>query len=104
VYHFIAYVEEHYHEDLHMEQLEKDLYTSKTYLSRVFKEVTGISPFKYIYQRRINQAKLIFLLEECSVTDVCFRVGFKHLAHFSRLFKDLAGCTPEQFKKAKTSK
>jgi AraC-like DNA-binding protein len=96
----IAYVEEHYQEDLHMEQLEKSLHTSKTYLSKIFKEVTGLTLFKYIYQRRINQAKLLFLLENSSVTDACFQVGFKHLAHFSRLFKEFVGVTPEQFRKA----
>lgn len=96
----IAYVERHYHEDLHLEQLEESLHLSKYYLSKIFKEVTGVTLFKYVYQRRINQAKMLFLLDNRkSVTDVCFQVGFKHLAHFSRLFKEQVGCTPEQYRR-----
>jgi len=41
-----------------------------------------------------------FLLENRSVTETCFQVGFKHLAHFSRIFKEFVGCTPEQFRKS----
>ena len=96
----IAYVESHYHEDFHLEQLENNLHLSKYYLSKIFKEVTGITLFKYLYRHRINQAKLLFLLDgKKSVTEVSFQVGFKHPAHFSRLFKAQVGCTPEEYRK-----
>ncbi|WP_240420804.1 helix-turn-helix domain-containing protein [Paenibacillus periandrae] len=53
---------------------------------------------------RINQARIEFVLDpNVSVTDVCFRVGFKHLAHFSRVFKELVGVTPVQYKKLLTA-
>lgn len=104
VQNIISYVDKHYHEDIRLEQMEKDLHLSKTYMSKIFKEVTGLTLFKYVYQRRINQAKVLFLLENRSVTDACFQVGFKHLAHFSRLFKELERCTPEQYKKASHNK
>ncbi|TVY09456.1 AraC family transcriptional regulator [Paenibacillus cremeus] len=100
VQNIIAYVEQHYREEMTLEQMEKSLHLSKTYLSKIFKEVTGLTLFKYVYQRRINQAKVLFLLENRSVTDTCFQVGFKHLAHFSRIFKEHVGSTPEQFRKA----
>jgi len=96
----IAFVERNYHEDLHLEQLENRFHLSKYYLAKIFKDVTGVTLFKYIYQRRINQAKIMFLLDKrLTVTDVCFQVGFKHLAHFSRTFKEQVGCTPEQYRK-----
>jgi AraC-like DNA-binding protein len=96
----ITYLEEHYAEDLHLEELQENLHASKYYLSKLFKDVTGVTIFDFLYQRRINQAKIEFVLDPAvTVTEVCFRVGFKHLAHFSRMFKRQVGVTPEQFKK-----
>ncbi|RAS75103.1 helix-turn-helix domain-containing protein [Priestia endophytica] len=36
---------------------------------------------------------------DISVTEVCFKVGFKHLSHCSRLFKQHVGISPKRFKK-----
>jgi AraC-like DNA-binding protein len=91
----IAYGED----DLHMEQLQSELHLSKSYLAKIFKEVTGVTIFEYLYRKRINEAKIQFLLHPTlSVTEVCFRLGFKHLAHFSRLFKQHVGMSPEKYK------
>lgn len=96
----VSYLEKRYSEDLHMEQLQSDLHVSKFYLSRLFKEVTGVTIFDFVFQRRINQAKILFLLDPgISVTDVSLQTGFKHLAHFSRVFKSQVGATPEQYRK-----
>lgn len=100
VQNMIDLLERHYHEDLHLEQLEERLHLNKYYLSKLFKEVTGFTIFDYLYHRRINQAKIHFMLDRhCTVTDVCYKVGFKHPSHFTRLFKSRVGCTPEQFRK-----
>lgn len=96
----ISFLEQNYMKPLNMEILEKSLHISKYYLSKVFKEVTGVTIFNYLYQRRINQAKIEFLISpEKSVTEVCYSVGFKHPSHFSKIFKQLVGCTPEAFKR-----
>ena len=87
-------------DDLSMESLQKELHLSKSYLAKIFKEVTGATIFEYVYRKRINEAKILFLLDPgLAVTDTAFRLGFKHLAHFSRLFKQQAGTTPEKYKK-----
>lgn len=100
VQNIVSFIERHYMEDIHMQSLEQALHLSKYYLAKVFKEITGATIFDYLYQRRINQAKIEFLLHpERSVTEVGYNVGFKHLAHFSKVFKQLAGCSPDQFRK-----
>ncbi|MDQ8733925.1 AraC family transcriptional regulator [Paenibacillus sp. LHD-38] len=98
----ISYLENNYTEDIHLEQLQEHLHMSKFYLSKLFKEVTGITIFDFLYRRRINQAKILFLMQKkLTVTEVCFQVGFKHVAHFSRVFKKQTSVTPEQYKKSK---
>jgi len=98
----IALLETRYtDDDLNMESLQKELHLSKSYLAKIFKEVTGATIFEYVYRKRVNEAKILFLLEPgLAVTDTAFRLGFKHLAHFSRLFKQQTGMTPERYRKA----
>jgi AraC-like DNA-binding protein len=96
----IEYIEAHYAEDVSMEGMERELHVSRHYLARVFKEWTGTTVFQFLYHRRINQAKTLFMLEnDLSVSEVGARVGFKHLPHFSRVFKQSEGCPPEQYRK-----
>jgi AraC-like DNA-binding protein len=96
----IRFMEEHYGDDLTMDDLERELHVSKHYLAKLFKELTGNTIFTYLYNRRINEAKVLFMLEnQVSVSEVCYRVGFKHLPHFSRVFKRTVGCPPEEYRR-----
>ncbi|MEY8751854.1 helix-turn-helix domain-containing protein [Alkalicoccobacillus gibsonii] len=97
----ISLIETHYHTDFHLEKLEEELHLSKYYLSKIFKEITGVTIFKYLHQKRINQAKVHMMLNESiSITDLGYQTGFKYPSHFSRVFKQLTGMTPEQYRKA----
>jgi AraC-like DNA-binding protein len=96
----ISFIENNYANDMRLEQMGEQLYFSKSYLAKLFKEVTGITVFNFIYHRRINQARILFQKNpKLSVTEVCLETGFKHLAHFSRLFKKQSGLTPEAYKR-----
>ncbi|MFC0393335.1 AraC family transcriptional regulator [Paenibacillus mendelii] len=96
----VSYLEEHYAEDVTLDAIAGALHLTKPYLSNLFKEVTGTTVFKYLYNRRINQAKMLFRLEPArSVSDVGRAVGFHHLAHFSRMFKATVGCSPEAYRR-----
>jgi AraC-like DNA-binding protein len=99
VQNIISFIQQNYQEDLNLDILEKELHLSKYYLTRIFKEVTGVTIFTYLFQRRINEAKVKFLMDSfSSVSDVGYEVGFKHPAHFSRVFKEQVGMTPEKFR------
>ncbi|WP_413380912.1 AraC family transcriptional regulator [Alkalihalobacillus sp. 1P02AB] len=96
----ITYIENHYHEEISMEFLEEHLHLSRFYLSKIFKEVTGVTIFTFLYQKRVNQAKIeLMLYPNRTVTEVSFAMGFKHPSHLSKVFKQLTGMTPEQYRK-----
>ncbi|CAG7654313.1 helix-turn-helix domain-containing protein [Paenibacillus allorhizosphaerae] len=96
----VSFIEHSYAEEITLDRLEKQVYLSKQYLSKIFREATGMTIIDFLHSRRINHAKLLFSLEQASsVTDVCYEVGFKNLSHFSRLFKEQEGISPERFKK-----
>lgn len=99
----VGFLSEHYAEDLHLEHLQEKFHLSKTYMATLFKEITGTTVFNYLRQQRLNRAKLLFITEQqLSVADVCFRVGYKHPSHFSRLFKRQFGVSPEAYRKNPT--
>jgi AraC-like DNA-binding protein len=96
----MEYIESHYMEDIRLEHIEAYTYISKYHLTKIFREITGSTIFEYLFSRRINQAKILFYQnKEISVTDVCYQVGFKHLAHFSRMFKKQVCMSPDQYRK-----
>jgi AraC-like DNA-binding protein len=96
----IAYIEQHYMDDLTLDELVGQMHVSRFYLMKLFKQLTGSTLFDYINERRIKQAKVLFFLDPShTVTYVCFQTGFKHLSHFSRTFKRIVGLTPENYRK-----
>ncbi|MFC6228280.1 AraC family transcriptional regulator [Paenibacillus allorhizosphaerae] len=97
----IDFVESAYMTDLDLDRIADELHISRYHLMKVFRDSTGMTIFDYIYKRRVNQAKILFFQsDELTVTDVCFKVGFKHLSHFSRVFKRQVGVSPDQFRKS----
>ncbi|MBD2865319.1 AraC family transcriptional regulator [Paenibacillus oceani] len=99
----IEFIERHFADDLRLENMEAEFYTSKYHLSRIFREVTGLSIFEYLCHKRIEQAKWLLHEHACehAVSDICYRVGYNHPAHFSRVFKKLVGMSPNQYRKMK---
>ncbi|NMO94871.1 helix-turn-helix transcriptional regulator [Paenibacillus lemnae] len=104
VQHVISFVEHHYDQNITLDDIAQIVHLSKPYLSSIFKEVTGTTVLKYVYSRRINQAKiLLWLHPEMSVTEAGRAAGFNHLAHFSRMFKDMVGVSPDEYRNSRIS-
>lgn len=96
----ITFVEQHYMEDLHLDDLERELHLNRHYLSKLFKQVMGVTVFHYLFERRINQSCVMMAMQpDMTLTDISYRVGFKHPAHFSRVFKRYVGMPPEAYRR-----
>ncbi|CAG7619272.1 HTH-type transcriptional activator RhaR [Paenibacillus solanacearum] len=96
----VSLIEQRYRETITLEWLEQRVFMNKHYMSRLFREWTGTTIMDYLYKYRINQAKIMFILNrDCAVTDAYREVGFQNISHFSRLFKKYVGLSPEQYRK-----
>lgn len=71
---------------------------SPYHFSRVFREVTGITPSHYFCGLRIEAAKRRLLASSMSVTEICFDVGYNSLGTFTRRFKELVNLPPRDFR------
>ncbi|WP_135555519.1 helix-turn-helix domain-containing protein [Paenibacillus cymbidii] len=71
-----------------------------TYLSKLFKDETGIGLLDYMNRVRIDKAKEHLLREGVAVHEAASRVGYNDVNVFIRAFKKQTGLTPGQFKEA----
>jgi AraC-like DNA-binding protein len=62
-----------------------------------FKAYTGLTPYQYFIQLKMNKAKELLAGGACSVKEAAFRLGFDDPYYFSRLFKKKAGTSPSEW-------
>jgi AraC-like DNA-binding protein len=93
------YIEDHYTENVSLDDLARVGGLSAYHLLRVFRSEIGLPPHAFLEQVRINRARK-FLRAGGSIADVTFKTGFSDQSHFSRHFKKMTGVTPGQYQKA----
>jgi AraC-like DNA-binding protein len=71
--------------------------------ARVFRELVGTPPHKYLIHLRLQRARVL-LESGMSVTDVCYAVGFNNLSHFIRTFRAYYGAVPSRLKASKPAR
>lgn len=97
----MTYIETHLTEPISLQDLSDALFHNKTYISRKFKETTGMTIRDFILCKRIILAKSLLLKGE-PLTTVCEASGFHDYSNFSRTFSQQVGCSPGKFQKRKT--
>ena len=93
------WIEEHYAETLSMDDMAQRIGLSKGSLFRGFKTVVGIPPVAYQQKLRIEAAKTLLKTTSLRCNEIAYRVGFKDVYFFHRIFKKHAGLAPNQYRK-----
>lgn len=96
----IAYIGNHYQENLTLEDLAKQFYVSKFYLSHEFRARVGVSIHRYIIFRRLLQARDL-MTAGVGPGQVFGSCGFGDYANFYRAFKAEYGISPREFVQGK---
>lgn len=92
------YIHEHCTEDLCLDDVADLAGFSKYHFSRLFKNFTGLSFYKYLNKKRIEQAEKLLVDPALSITEVALQSGFSSLSAFIRMFKLIKDCTPTEFR------
>lgn len=90
----LSYIEEHYGEDIGVEQVSGYIGKTPNYFSSIFKQEMGISFREYLNQYRIQKAQELILHSDLMIYEISEKVGYRDYAYFSQVFKKLAGCSP----------
>jgi AraC family transcriptional regulator len=93
-----GYIEANLSQLLSLEQIAASAALSSSHFSRVFKGATGLTPHRYVTQRRIYFAKTLLKSTALPISEVARRVGIPNQSHFTFHFRNLVGCTPRQFR------
>lgn len=96
------YIKLHCNEDISLDEIAEMSGFSKYHFSRLFKEFTGTSYYKYLNQKRIELAETLLLDPEINITEAAVRSGFNSISSFIRMFKQIKNCTPTEFRNMHT--
>ncbi|MDO4294232.1 MAG: AraC family transcriptional regulator [Eubacteriales bacterium] len=94
----IAFLDAHLLSEISLEQIAKACCLEKHYLCRLFKKETGVTPFRFLLLKRLSLSKQL-LSQGYSVTEACFRTGFRNYNNFITTFRNQVGCTPGQYQR-----
>lgn len=98
---FIAvcnHIREHCTDNLSLDDAAALAGFSKYHFTRLFKQFTGVSFYKYLNRQRIEHAEILLVDPEISITEVALQSGFSSLSAFIRMFKLIKDCTPTEFR------
>ena len=94
----VAYLHQNYARPLKRWEIAEAIGVSENYLSRVFNQELGLSPWDYLNRFRISRAKELLRRTQGSVKSVADQVGFKDQKYFSRVFHKLTNLSPSEFR------
>lgn len=95
----IDYVKENCQEPISLTGVAQRFFVSDAHLSRMFRKNTGFTFTQYVNYQRVIYAQTLLSEKELSIGDVAMRSGFDNLTHFGRVFKQLTGCAPREYRK-----
>ena len=93
------YFEQHYNEDISIEQYAASRSMSTSWFNRSFRSALGTSPMKFILEIRIRNAQTLLETTDYSISNIASIVGYDNPMYFSRLFRKTKGVSPARYRK-----
>lgn len=93
------YIQNHFQEQISLEEVSELVGFSSAYFSVLFKKETGLGFAKYLMQVRMEQAKVLLRETNLPVAEICKKVGYNDLKYFTQTFEKIAGVKPSVFRK-----
>lgn len=78
--------------------LAKLLDISQYYFCRLFRESTGVAPYRYVIQQRISKVKALIKENKLSLSDIALECGFSSQSQMTHHFGKLVGVTPKTYR------
>lgn len=94
-----AWLDQHYHEKIALDDLADKFFINKFYLTRLFKEQYGSSIVNYVLSLRVSRAKELLRFTGLSVEEIGAQCGFPDANYFSRAFRKIEGISPSEYRK-----
>ncbi|MBO4592008.1 MAG: response regulator [Eubacterium sp.] len=94
----ISYIEEHYKEDISLQDVASVFGYTDVYFCKIFKQNFGKSFIVYLNELRIEKAKEFLANPDINIKDISSESGYRDASYFARVFKRMTGMTPSQYR------
>lgn len=94
----LNYLNNHYTENIRIEDIAKLLNVSESRFRHIFKELMHISVKSYITLLRIAEAQKLLASTDMTIDNIVFHCGFGNITHFYKMFKEHARVTPSEYR------
>ena len=95
----IDYINTHMEENIKIDDLADMMSLTVNHFSNIFKQAIGVSPKKYILQKKLEFAQSLLAQSYYNINEISHKLGFDNETYFSRLFKEKIGFSPSEYKK-----
>ena len=96
----IDFINEHLQDELSLVELSRIAKLSPHHFATAFKASTGLSPHRYVIERRINRASDLLRRDDKSISEIAYAVGFSSQSHLTANFRRTMGVTPRRFRQS----
>ena len=86
--------------DISLAELAQECDLSVAQFARAFKRSTGLPPYRYLLERRMEHARTLLLFSDLPLADVAITCGFADQSHFTKAFQKRVGSSPGAFRAA----
>ncbi len=99
VHEIAIYLQNHSGEPCSLDDVAAHFFISRSYLTRIFKSVTGFTVTEYLMICRVRKAKMLLDKTDLNITEISTQIGFGSISYFERIFKRMTDLTPLQYRK-----
>ena len=85
-------------DEVTLDELAESAGLSTAHFSQAFHKSTGESPHRFVLRQRVERAKEMLLAADLRVLDVAVACGFKTQQHFARVFRQMCGASPTEYR------
>ncbi len=100
----IAYIQEHYQDNITLGQMAEMVHLSEGQFCRLFKAFAGMSPNQYLIRYRILQSCQQLLQTDTSITGIALSCGFNNISYYNRAFLKIMNTTPGEYRHVNTAR
>ncbi len=97
------FIQNEYSSPLTLDEIASQINMSKGYFCRKFSEMVHMTPFEYLLRIRIENSCRMLSESSLSIGEIAQHCGFNSFSYFSKMFKQLMGCTPREYIKISQS-
>ncbi len=95
----IAYINQHFDEQITIEDASKIAMMSQSYFSYLFKIMTKKTFVEYLHDIRLKKAMFLLKTTDDQILNICYCCGFNSINYFNRVFKQEVGAAPREYRR-----